>query len=364
MRIPNPFKGRQPGHHPPPKASTTQPSQPNTQAPGSNGGPLAPGGQGSPGFQKVKGGQLNLVNYSPEELMQHVETTLSTVHFGMSASTRFMETGASLWAVAGPAVLLIGTAGEVFYFIWQYTSAPAWWVAMSILATVVVLEATFMVVSWKSATIRNRAESRPGGSSDLDRAKLKRYRLTWFILAFGVGAGQVAFLVSAMDARLGSLVWLVLFAVVRTVMTLASDYYTAFVHEQKPTDGEEARQKQEQRAQLAAQLLRQKESEVTIINEGIIGLQRAHTDAEIKQDSLKTELEIKKLENTSRVETLRGMQEQATMFNRLGSSLMRALFDPELPDEQRDKILLTMQSFMSAGRQLPPPKTSIEEEDV
>jgi hypothetical protein len=364
MRIPNPFKGRQPGHHPPPIASTNQSSQPNTQAASSKSGLLTPGGQGSPGLQNVQRGQLNLVNYSPEELMQHVEATLSTVHFGMSASTRFMETGASLWAVAGPAVLLIGTAGEVFYFIWQYTSAPAWWVAMSILATVVVLEATFMVVSWKSATIRNRAESRPGEPSDLDRAKLKRYRLTWFILALGVGAGQVAFLVSAMDARLGSLIWLVLFAVVRTVMTLASDYYTAFVHEQKPTDGEEARQKQEQRAQLAAQLLRQKETEVTIINEGIIGLQRAHTEAEIKQDSLKTELEIKKLENTSRVETLRGMQEQATMFNRLGSSLMRALFDPELPDEQRDKILLTMHSFMSAGRQLPKPHTSIEEEDV
>jgi len=357
MHISNPFRGRQPG-----KTPTAPPS--NTQQPYPNTGPLSSQGSGNPSLQNVEGGKLNLVNYSPDELMQHVDHTLSTVHFGMSTSTKFMESISQFWAVAGPAVLLAGTAGEVFYFIWQYTTNPAWWVAMSVLATVVVLEATFMVVSWKSATIRNRAESRPDGPSDIDKRKLIRYRTTWLILGVGVGAGQVAFLISAMSARLGSVAWLVLFAVVRTVMTLASDYYTAFVHEEKPTSGEEAKTKQEQRAQMAAQLLKQKTHEVTIINEGIIGLQRAHTSAEIEQDSLKTELEIKKLENRSRVETLQSMQEQAPMFTRLGNSLMRALFDPELPDEQRDKILLTMQAFMSAGKQLPPPHTTVNEEEV
>jgi hypothetical protein len=192
-------------------------------------------------------------------LLQHVEHTLSTVHFGMSRSTRFMETAAQLWAIGGPAVLLVGTVGEVFYFIWQYTTNPAWWVIMSILVTVAVLETTFMVVSWKSATIRNRAEGRASGLSTIDKIKLRRYHTTWFVLAVGVGVGQTVFLV---------------------------------------------------------------------------------------------------------VETLRGMQEQAAMFNRLGSSLMRALFDPELPDEQREKILLTMQSFLTAGQQPPSPRTRIEEEDT
>src|SRR5947207_5476681 len=353
----NPFKGRQPG-----STKAVAPPQPTPQQPSPTTGPLAP--TGSPGFQHVQGGQLNLVNYAPDELMQHVDHTLSTVHFGMSASTRFMESIAQFWAVAGPAVLLAGTAGEVFYFIWQYTTNPAWWVAMSVLATVVVLEATFMVVSWKSATIRNRAESRANGASDSDKRKLTRYRTTWLILGVGVGAGQVAFLISAMSARLGSVAWLVLFAVVRTVMTLASDSYTAFLTAEKPTSGEEAKAKQEQRAQLAAQLLKQKTHDDTIIDEGIIGLQRAHTNAQIEQDSLHTELEIKKLENRSRVETLQSMQEQATMFTRLGNSLMRALFDPELPDEQRDKILLSIQAFMSAGKQLPPPHTTVNEEEV
>lgn len=364
MGFRNPFRGRQPGTD---AHTANQPAPSTTQQFGPTTGPLAPGskhpGHG-PSLQSVQGGQLNLVNYEHEELMQHVEHTLSGVHFGMSVSTRFMETAAQLWAVAGPMVLLAGTVGEVFYFIWQYTTNPAWWVAMSVLATVAVLETTFMVVSWKSATIRNRAESRAEGPSDLDKHKLRRYRLTWLTLGFGVGAGQTAFLISAMTSKLGTLAWLILFAVVRTVMTLASDYYTAFVHEEKPTDGDEAKQKQEQRAELAAQLLEQKEHEVTILNRGIIGLQRAHANAEIEQDSLRTELEMKKLENQSRIETLRGMQEQAAMFNRLGSSLMRALFDPELPDDQREKILLTMQGFMSAGQQLPAPHTTIREEDV
>jgi membrane protein implicated in regulation of membrane protease activity len=365
MHIPNPFRGRQPGNRPPPtnQAPANQPPPSNTQQSGPHTGPLVSSGTGSPSLQNVGGGQLNLVNYAPEELMQHVDNTLSTVHFGMSRSTRFMENISQFWAVAGPVVLLAGTAGEVFYFIWQFTSNPAWWVALSVLATVVVLETTFMVVSWKSATIRNRAESRSEGPSDIDKKKLRRYRTTWFTLGLGVGAGQVAFLISAMSYKLGNVYLLVLFAGVRTVMTLASDYYTAFVHEEKPTDGEEAKAKQEQKAQLAGQLLKQKEREVTIINEGIIGLQRAHTNAQIEQDSLKTELEVKKLENKNRVDTLKTMRDQASMFTHLGTSFMRALFDPELPDEQREKLLLTMQSFMSAGKQLPLPRTTIKEEE-
>ncbi|GHO82991.1 hypothetical protein [Dictyobacter formicarum] len=358
-----PFKSRQPGQvagaqtaaAPPQKNSQQQPPDPNT-------GPLDTAS--TSGLQNVDGESLNLVNYSPAQLMQHVENTMSTVHFGMSLSHRFMENVAELWSVIGPMVLLLGTSGEVFAFIWQNTNNPEWWVGMSILATVIVLEATFMVVSYKAATIRNRAEMRPGGPSDLDKAKLKRYKITWFVLGFGVGAGQVAFLLFAMNARVNGIVWLATFAIVRTVMTLASDFYTAFVHEEKPTDGEQAKQKQQQRAQLAQQLLHQKSAEVTIINKGILELQRAHTEADIEQDSLHTELQMKRLENKNRIETLKSMQDQANMFNRLGTGVMRALFDPEMDDDQRQKLLGTLQGFMSVGNQLPPPHTTIEEEDI
>jgi hypothetical protein len=69
---------------------------------------------------------------------------------------------------------------------------------------------------------------------------------------------------------------------------------------------------------------------------------------------------VSKLENKNRVQSLKTLQEQASMFTRLGSSMMRALFDPEMPDDQRDKLLLTMQGFMNAGKLLP--GVTIEEE--
>lgn len=360
MGFPNPFKGRQPGN----SAPATQPPTSAAQT-GPTTGPRvgSSNGQSSPGLQNVQGGQINLVNYQPEELMQHVEHTLSTVHFGMNRSTRFVENVSQFWAVAGPAVLLAGTAGEVFYFIWQYTDNPAWWVAMSVLATVIVLEATFMVVSWKSATIRNRAESRSEGPSDLDTKKLWRYKLTWFILGLGVGAGQVAFLLSAMSYKLGNVYLLILFAGVRTAMTLASDYYTAFVHEEKPTDGEEAKSKQEQHAQLASQLLAQKTREVEILNKGIEHLQRAHTEAAIAQEKLTTELEVNRLENQNRVNALRAVQEQSNMMSHLGEGMLRALFDPQMPENERQKLLGTLQALMQASSLLPSSgRVTIEEE--
>src|SRR5450759_3627580 len=189
-----------------------------------------------------------------------------------------MEWVGEIWGEFGKIVLLEGTGGEVFFFIWSKTDQKnaAWWVALSVIATTVVLEATFMVVSYKSSTIRNRAEARPSGMTDLDRAKLKRYKIMWFVLAFGVGSGQVAFLLSAMSAGVQNMALLVIFAVVRTVMTLASDFYTAFVHEQKPTEATEKVRELEERAHAASKLLTQKREEVKIINDGSLELRRVH----------------------------------------------------------------------------------------
>lgn len=358
LGIKNPLKRRQPGN------GQAQQQQNTSQQQGPTTGPLnvSASENGPPHLQSVQNSQINLVNYSPEELMQHVENTLSTVHFGMTGSEKFKEWAGEIWDVIGPIVLLTGTAGEVFAFIWSYSDSPVWWVGVSILATVIVLEATFMVVSYKSSTIRNRAESKSGGATDLDKAILKRYKTMWIVLGIGVGVGQAAFLISAMNVKMTNLILLVCFAIARTIFTLASDYYTAFVHVKKPTDGEEAKAQQQQRAALAKDLLTQKSEEVTIINNGILGLQRAHTNAEIEQDSLQTELQVKKLENKNRIKTLGNQAEQAAMFTQLGNNIMRALFDPDLPEEQRQRLLGTMQGFMAASKQLPPGYTTVEEE--
>jgi hypothetical protein len=318
----------------------------------------------SPGLQTADTSKLNLINHSPEQLMQHVESTLSTVHFGMSNGERFKEWIGEVWDVIGPMVLLAGTAGEVFAFIWGYSSSPEWWIGASVLATVIVLEATFMVVSYKSSTIRNRGESNPNGASDIEKKILKRYLLMWIVLALGVAVGQTAFLISAMGAKMQNMVLLSAFAIARTVFTLASDYYTAFVHHKSPTTGEMAKTQLQQRSALARDLLVQKSDEVTIINNGIVNLHRVHSNAEIEQDNIRTEQEIKRMENQNRIETLRTQSEQATMFTRLGNNMMRSLFDPSLPEGDRDRLLGTMQGFMSAMRQLPAPRTTIDEEDM
>ena len=92
--------------------------------------------------------KLNLVNYTPEQLMQHVDETLKHVHLGMPWPIRLKWQVGEIWSIIGPAALFSGTAGEVFFFIWNNTdNKTAWWVALSILVTVCVLECTFMVVS-------------------------------------------------------------------------------------------------------------------------------------------------------------------------------------------------------------------------
>lgn len=359
----NPFKRRQ--------AGTPASAVPNVPTQGPTTGPLpAVGpGRGNVGthLHTVAGtSQVNLVNYSPEELLHQVEGTLSRVHFGMSIQHRFKENIAELWSVFGPLVLFAGTAGEVFFFIWNnIADTAAWWVALSVLATVVVLECTFMVLSYKCDTLRNQLKGKPGGASDEEKQEMAAHQRFWFILATGVAFGQISFLVFSMAARFNNLPFLIAFALGRSVVTLAADYYTAFVHKAKPTTGEVAKAQLKERADLTGDLLRQKGEEVTIINSGILRLREAHMEAEMKEDKLRTHLEVEKLQNQAQIETLKNQQEQATMFTHLGNNMMRALFDPKLPDAEREKLLGTMQGFMSGIKQLPSARiTRIDEEDV
>lgn len=362
MAFRNPFKGRQPGN----AAPTANPPPPSpTQQTGPNTGPLPSSNGHGPGLHNVEQGQVNLVNYSPEELMQHIEHTISRVHFGMSIQHRFKENAAELWSVLGPIVLFTGTAGEVFFFIWNNVAdTTAWWVALSVLATVAVLECTFMVLSYKCDTLRNQFKSKAGGATEEDKKEMTAHRHFWFVLATGVAFGQISFLMFSMMAKFNNLPFLIAFALGRSIVTLAADYYTAFIHRAKPTTGEVAKMRQKEQADLTADLLHQKSNEVTIINNGILTLREAHTEAELKEDKLRTRLEIEKLQNRAQVETLKNQQVQATMFTELGNNMMRALFDPKLPDDERQKLLGTMQGFMSAMRELPPSHIiSIEEED-
>jgi hypothetical protein len=345
-------------------------SQDQTQSPAnlSQTATISPplNGPQSPGLQSSNNGSLNLVNYSPEQLVQHVEHTLSRVEFGWSKTAKWMEGFSEFWSWMGPLVLLAGTIGEVFIVLWTRQKVQDVLAGMSIVAVALVLEGTFLAVSYKAARIRNRAERNPGGPSAIDKKKLMRQFFFWFALALGVCATQVIFIAAQTnDTGIGKYgVWA--FAGLRAFFTLVADGYTAFAHEEHPTTGQKALEEQEQRAQLAHKFLQQKKQEVTIINSGIQEVREAHTEAEIKEDKQKTRLETEKLGNKAQLDALRTQQEQATMFTSMSGNMMRALFDPTLPDNDREKLLSIMQGFMSAAKYLPEPKQQyrIKEEDM
>src|SRR5882762_2681658 len=117
----------------------------------------------SPRLQNSEGGSLNLVNYSQEELLQQIDRTLSTIQFGWSRTAKWMEGFSEFWSWAGPLVLLVGTIGEVFIVLWTRQKVQDYVAGLSIVAVALVLEGTFLAVSYKAARIRNRAERNPNG---------------------------------------------------------------------------------------------------------------------------------------------------------------------------------------------------------
>src|SRR6266481_5582543 len=150
--MPNPFKRRQPGNTP---GAVPAVAQPNTQPHYPNTGPLSD--NNTPSMQTSKAdSELSLVNYSPEELVQHVDQSLNRVQFGWSWNSKFMENYSEVWSLVGPIILLVGTIGEVFLVLWLRQKTQNLVAGLSIVAVAMVLEGTFLTVSYKSATIRNR----------------------------------------------------------------------------------------------------------------------------------------------------------------------------------------------------------------
>jgi hypothetical protein len=291
---------------------------------------------------------LNLVNYTPEQLVQHVDQRLARIHFGWSFSTKLMEGYSEVWAWMGPIVLVIGTIGEVFLVLWLRQKAQEVIAGLSIVAVALVLEGTFLAVSYKAATIRNRGERRPDGPTPLDRRKLRRQFYFWLALAFGVCATQVIFIAAqTRDDGIGLYgVWT--FAILRAVFTLVADGYTAFAHEEKPTTAEQALEEEEQRTKASELLLHQKKREVSIINDGILEVREASVEAQIKDDQMQTRLEIEKMQNQAQISALRTQQDTAEMTIQMLTRLQRAILDPAMPPDQR-QVAINIMVAMGRG---------------
>lgn len=309
---------------------------------------------------------LKLVNYTPDQLVQHVDQRIARIQFGWTFSTKWMEGYSEIWSWLGPIILVVGTIGEVFIVLWTRQKTQELISGLSIVAVAFVLEGTFLAVSYKAATIRNRAERRPDGLTPLDQRKMKRQLAFWIALALGVCVTQIIFIVAqTKDDGIGTYgVWT--FAFFRAVFTLVADGYTAFAHEEKPTTADQALQEEEQRTRAGDQLLAQKQKEITIINAGILAVREASVDAQIKDNKMKTRLELEKMQNQAQIDALRTQQETAQMTIQMLTRLQRAILDPAMPADQRQMAISVMVAMGQGYSQLEPAKkgnTTITEED-
>ena len=94
-------------------------------------------------------------------------------------------------------------------------------------------------------------------------------------------------------------------------------------------------------------------------------VQEVGIEAEMRQDRMHTHKEIARMQNQAQIESMKTEQEQKVLIDRMRNSAMRAIFDPEMPAEQRQAIITMLTGLMGATRELPPPGgTTITQEDV
>jgi hypothetical protein len=368
LNFKNPFKGRQPGNRPGNSNQGTTPVPPPANQPPAqnNQQPTTSQRPNTPPVQQVKHGALTLVTFSPEELLRQVEERRNRVSFDLSGTAKFMDTFNQVWSWAGPILFALGTIGEIFLVLWERQKTQDWFTGFTIVAVSTIAEGTLLAISFTAKRLRNRADKRSSGWTEKEKHKLNTLKKFWGALALGVAATQVAFVVAQTDPKdIGAAaVWII--AIVRSLAALVADCYTAFVSEEKPTSGELAIEQQDKETQFTKKLLDQKALEVETLNAGAIRVQEVGIEAEMKQDRMNTQKEVAKLQNQAQIETMKEEQRQKVLIDRMRNSAMRAIFDPEMPSEQRQAIIGMLTGLMGATKELPPPggTTIIDEEDV
>jgi hypothetical protein len=110
---------------------------------------------------------------------------------------------------------------------------------------------------------------------------------------------------------------------------------------------------QEAQGKATEKMLQQARHQVTIFNEGILDVREAINEAEIRDVKQRARLETEKLQAAAQVDALRVQQEQASMMVKTMSNIMCALFDPDMDDNQREKLLTIMNGMSSAQKALP-----------
>lgn len=363
IQLPNPFKGRQRGKRLP-QNTNNQPQNTNNQPQANqptNGNPPNNTGNGT-GIQQIQMGSVSLVTFSPEELLHQVEERKSRVSFDLSKTAKFMDNFNQTWSWSGPLLFAAGTIGEIFLVLWSRQQERDAFAAFSIIAVSMIAEGTLLAISFAAKRLRNRADKRSTGWTDKEKHKLEVLKRFWLLLMLSVAATQVAFILAQTKSDGIGITGLWIIALVRAFSAGVADAYTAFVSEEKPTTGELAIEQQDQENAFTDKLLEQKSKEVEMLNAGAIKVQEAGIEASMRQDRLKTQEEIAKMQNLAQIESMRAEQQQKVLIDRMRNSAMQAIFDPDMPADKRQTIITMLTSLMGVTRELPPPHATIEEE--
>lgn len=314
---------------------------------------------------QVKNGDVTLVTFSPEQVLHQVEERRSRVSFDLSGTAKFMDNFNQVWSWVGPILFAAGTIGEIFLVLWSRQTEQSYFAAFSIVAVSMIAEGTLLAISFAAKRLRNRADKRSTGWTDKETHKLETLKRFWFLLMLCVAATQVAFILAQTKSEGIGLAGLWAVAIVRAFSAGVADAYTAFVSEEKPTSGDMAIEQQDRETQFLQKLLDQEALKVEVINSGSIKVQEQAIEASIRQDRLKTQEEIARRQNAAQIESMKTEQEQKVLIDRMRNSAMRAIFDPEMPTEQRQVVINMLTGLMGATSALPPGHIDrIEEEGL
>lgn len=311
---------------------------------------------------------VTLASNDPDTAMKNVATRMERVTFGWSYATRWMENYSEVWSWLGPIILVVGTIVEVGFVLYERQRIKDFWSLISIVAVAMVMEGTFLTVSYKAALIRNRGEKRQGGPTDLDRKKFRRLVPFWFALAVGVCATQVIFIVAQTNSSIpgqgGDIgttgLWI--FAIMRALFTCVADGYTAFAHEEKPTTAEQEQERIEQETAATEKFLTLENKKIAIVNAGTLQVRETAIEAAIKEDKLNTRLEAERMLNDSQLEALATQSRTSQLATTMMTNLMSALLDPETPADKRQAAFMIANAIGKGYNQMEAKnKTSVRE---
>jgi len=199
----------------------------------------------------------------------------------------------------------------------------------------VIVEGSLLGVAFSAKLLRNRAEKH-GGQTRPEKKLMFKLAVLWYSLSAGVIFTQVFFIMATTNGKnIGGAQGLLVLALARAVAAVVADYYTAFVSEEQPNDGERAIEIQEEQTEFTSKMLEQKRMEVEIINAGAIKVQetaqtarvaqaRTEQKAAMEMDRLETEQKLLKMENAAKIARLEAQQNADLMLIQLSTAAAQA----------------------------------------